>query len=213
MKEKLFTVGLALVALLTASTSHAAIIASYPFDSSSLASTDGEGNSSAGNITLGSGVGSSGVNAGVGNPAPSFGFNAGNIGTAQDSADYIEFIVTASPMFVLNLTSLTFDTQGLNGSWAVSSSVAGHGSNIATDTIGASFAGDSIDLSGAGFQNLSSITFRLYAWNGAGDNVDVFFDNIILNGTVVPEVGTVWAGLGVLGAAILGKRFLKKKRA
>jgi hypothetical protein len=193
----------------------AAVIAQYNFTGSLDSSSDTEPNSGAGTFTpvgLTGGTGTT-IDTGVGNPAPSFNIDQGAMPVGVDHSRYVQFIVTANSGYFLNLSgtgALGFDGLGDGVNWYVRSSVDNYANDIVSGTFGASFANNSADLS-ASFDQLTSVTFRLYAWKG--NNTDVFFDNITLNGTVspVPEVGTVWAGLLVVGLAIAGKARLGKK--
>jgi hypothetical protein len=226
MTQKILIPALGIVlAFVAVSSSQGAVIANYTFAGSSFASTDLEGNSAAGNITKGAGLGANSTFATTpgsdGNPVPSFKFDASDTTTAFSTAnnDYIEFIVTANSGFALFLdgATVTFDAKGdtANQHWTVRSSVDTFGSDIGTGDAGNNtFTGETATLSGATFNNLSTITFRIYGWD-TDDNRNLFLDNIALNGTVaVPEVGTVWASLLVIGAAlIVRRRFAKRQLA
>ena len=205
--------------------SRGAIIAQYPFTGSSLASTDSELHSSAGNITLGAGLStSSGSFSGTaGNPSPGFIMYKNDLAGAFDinNNDYISFVVTANSGWVLNLngnSAMTFDfasgqiNKGVN--WAVRSSVDNYGANIATgSTTATTFSQGTVNLADS-YNNLSTITFRIYGWNPA--NVDLLFDNITLNGVVaVPEpvnIALAAFGLGAVGLGI-GRRIYLRSRA
>src|SRR5207244_4018079 len=121
-----------------------------------------------------------------------FKFDKSEIGTSLDTTDYISFTVTASAGFQLNLDggSVTFDVaskqNGKEVDWTVRSSVLGFGTDIATgNSSSASFSGATASLSGTSYDGLSSIEVRIYGWSPG--NVDLFVDNITLNGSVVPE--------------------------
>jgi hypothetical protein len=70
----------------------------------------------------------------------------------------------------------------------------------------------SVDLSAPMFQNLvAPITFRIYAFNlgtDAGNNANqLFFDNIVVNGTVIPEPSAALLGFtAILGTALRRRR-------
>ena len=216
MPKNILIAGLGvLLALMAASSSQAAIVAQYEFTGGVLTSSDIDGNSTASIITSGSGINNSGGNTSIGAPSGSFQFASGDMVNSFKAEDYIEFTVTATSG-LLDLSSLSFQTSAQSatetGWWAVRTGT--FSTDLATDPIsGAGFFGSSINLSS--IPDTPSITFRLYAWNDPGDDIDLYFDNIILEtATVIPEVGTVWASLLVLGAAIVGKwRFDKRKPA
>jgi len=159
----------------------------------------------------------SGYDISTGNFVPSFKFAAGN--GSQNLADYISFTVVAASGYKLNLTTLTFDAGGQdsNGHWAVSSGVAGYGVNIGTGDAGdATFVPQSVDLSGAAYQNLTSITFHLYDWNTTGTQSD-WYDNITLNGSLVAVPEPVNVALGVFGLCAVaigaGRRVCRRVRS
>jgi hypothetical protein len=138
---------------------------------------------------------------------------------AVAAGKYASFTLTATGG-VLNLSSLSFDasmrSSGGNRYAFVGDSVDGYaGAALATAdvhtvqyinnpesgvTTNPIWLNTVVPLSGAQYQGLSSITFRLYAadaWNGPVD-----FDNIIVNGEVTPEPATlallVMGGIGML---------------
>jgi len=166
-------------------------------------------------IGLGSGAGASSYDTGTGNLQPSFKFAAGNV---VQNASFITFTVIASSGYKLNLVNLTFDAATFDpiGHWAVSTSVLEYGNNIAVGTDGDNkFVEQSVDLSSSLYQNLDRITFHLYDWN-TGSKSD-WYDNIQLNGSVVPvpEPANVALGLFAAGAGVvsLGRRFRNRKSA
>jgi len=212
MPKNILIAGLGvLLALMAASSSQAAIVANYTFTGGVLTSSVTDPNSSATSISLGSGIPNSGVSLTIGNPAESFRFAAGDIGNHLNTSDYIEFTVTAGSGLVLDLSSLTFQTSAQSasdtGRWAVRTGTFIN--DLADDLIsGTEFFDGSINLSS--IADTPSITFRFYAWNDPGDQSDLYFDNIVLHATAIPEVGTVWASLLVLGAAIVIKQRFDK---
>ena len=105
---------------------------------------------------------------------------------------YFQFSAAADPGYALNFSSLTFNA-GKGGSssprgWVLRSSLDGFGSTIATadiTSIQPTLTPYSIDLSGAGFQNLASeVTLRLYDYAPTAGGVGMFYDDITLNGSV-----------------------------
>ena len=73
----------------------------------------------------------------------------------------------------------------------------------------------SIDLTSAAFQELTSIEFRIYfddRLNNSSSASDVFIDNLILSGSVssIPEPSTYGLALGGLALAIAALRRRRK---
>ncbi len=193
-------------------TAHGAVIAQYSF-TGNLQSSDSQLESTANDITKGTGIPNSIV---VGNATFKFDKQDTALSFSTLNNDYIEFTVTANAGKVLNLNggTLTYDVRSGGNSkqvnWVVRSSVGNFGSDLATgSTSSATFAGTTNNLTGVGFDNLSSITFRVYGWKT--DNEDLFFDNLTLNGSVVtpvPEpVHFALAGFGLLFFGIQTRRF------
>jgi hypothetical protein len=226
MKKVLATLAMAALAVTAA---HAGVLANYPFTGSSQASTDADGNSTAGSFGDGAGWTSS-IDVGRGNVAPSISV----VSTSTDSStqsgavtanDYWTFTITPNAGFTLNLSSLTFDYANYTNdatfpteNFFARSSINGFSSNLAaavTATVASAgaFSNASIDLSGASFQNVATpIEFRIYVYDGTTDaDRGALLDNIVLNGTAVPEPGT-WLLL-CLGAGLLGtaQRFRRKR--
>jgi len=206
--------GIVLLTLLSNST-QAAIIAQYPF-TTDLASTDTEANSSAGNIAATGLSGSSGINAG------SFRIVNADLGTSQDLGKYLEFTVTAQNG--MSLTSLTFDFASDGnpkvGNTFVRSSLDSFGANLTVtpgSVTGVGSAGQTVDLTGGTFDNQGSFTFRFYASKGTSGNYNLSYDNIVLNGTVVPVPEPINVALGVFGLCVasagVGRRFYLRARA
>jgi hypothetical protein len=87
---------------------------------------------------------------------------------ALDANDYFEFVLTPNPGISISYISLVFTTQVSNvalPNFALRSSIDGFTTDIGTVTAGTSATLNTIDLSGAQYQNLSgATTFRVYAW-------------------------------------------------
>ena len=195
--------------------------APYTVAGTAAANVDG------GNLTLGSGV----------NPTTSaaqYGFKVGGgneqttLAGAISNNHYIQFTVTAATGYILNLSSLDFngETSGTGSDdIAVLTSVDGFtsGNQIASltgrhvvatgdfDTDASGF-GSVISLSASKYQNLSSITFRIYGWNTTSGSGTTYIRNLggtdadlTINGTTavsaVPEPSTYAL---IFGAATLG---------
>ena len=150
-----------------------------------------------------------------------------DINGAFTAGDFIEFTVNANPGATLNLTDLTFDFgRAGNGTndFALRSSVDGFANDVffgdqaaSTDQAGVlapgSTLGQSVDLTGADFQGLSNITFRIAIddrQSNTGGASATIFDDIILNGTVVTAVPEP-SSLAVLGLGALGLLIRRRK--
>jgi hypothetical protein len=211
-----FVTFLAVLAIFAAVPTRAAIIAQYTLNGATN-SVDTELNSVAGGINA-NGVpltfttvgGQQGLDA-----------NANDVG----AGDFYAFTVTASSGFFLNLNGGTFlikdrtDNAG-TFSYTVSSSVLGQGVALGTYSLGTAntWTSETINLSGAGYNNLSSITFYINLNdNSSASSRHLYFDDILLNGSVtpVPEPTTWAAGLfgGIFALGVLGqsvRKHLKK---
>ncbi|MHA3770910.1 beta strand repeat-containing protein [Verrucomicrobiota bacterium sgz303538] len=113
------------------------------------------------------------------------------------NADF-KFSLSIVPGFTMTLSTLTFGVMnggsGTRG-YAVQSSVDNFGSIISTanvTTVRPNFTPVSVDLSGATYQNLSSITFKLFSYSAAAGS-SVEYDNITVNGTATFN-GYEWQG-------------------
>ncbi len=133
---------------------------------------------------------------------------------------YIEFTISAAEDYVLDLISLTF---GIGRSaagprqWEWRSSADDYAGAISiytsinsnltlTDGVltnpddNSSWTGNILDLSGSLFQNLETITFRLYGYNAEGiAGTGGLQGNLSFSGTVksgLPFTGYVWTGTG-----------------
>lgn len=128
-----------------------------------------------------------------------------SLAAAVTNDAYVHFTVTGN----LNLTGLTFDAarggSGVRG-FTVRSSVDNFATDLLTDldidTAQPVLTPYSLDLTGAEFQGLSSVTFRIYTFNTAA-NQSIDIDNITLNG-VVPEPSSFL--LVAAGGALVWRR-------
>jgi hypothetical protein len=149
-----------------------------------------------------------------GNPGGYF-LGHGNWG----SGNYFAFTVTANSGHHLDLSSLIFDARGAgNGGppsgFQLRSSLDGFTANIASGSLSGSWGSSgSLNLSGSAFQNLSTITFRIYGVDN-NNNGDIQIDNVILDGVAAPEPATVALGVFGTGFALLsfGRHVVKKRR-
>jgi hypothetical protein len=103
---------------------------------------------------------------------------------------YFTFTVTANAGFALHLANLSFDAaRGGNATprgFVLLSDVDGFTNPIDSEdvpTARPNLTTFMIDLSGASFQGLSEVTFRIYAYTPSGGQ-SVEFSNLTLNGTV-----------------------------
>lgn len=231
--------------MLVSTTSHAAILIGWnvngveldaagwsaPFTYDGITSTGIAG----GSLTLGSGV----------NPSTTvnqYGFKvtAANKQTtlagAISNQHYIQFTITAATGYVFHLESLMLFGQssgdGANNV-ALLSSIAGFevGKEIAlvNDIAGATGGFDSDDsgfgpitFGGPEYQNLTSVTFRLYGWNtNSGSGVTYIRDlvneslggmDLVVNGTAVPVDVPEPNRMLLIGFAVAGGLVLRRCR-
>lgn len=186
--------------------SSADVLALYPFNTATLASTDAAPNSVASNLSLGGNITDSGfytLNTTTNTTSGANAFQgiggAGMGGTpwsaSLDANQYFSLTLTPDPGFALNLTSLTFfASKNTNGadSWSLRSSLdsfgsdLGSGSGVFQGSPGAvSWTNPNVTFS---LTNLTApIEFRIYPFAGTTGNFRL--DDITLNGTVtaVPE--------------------------
>jgi autotransporter-associated beta strand protein len=113
-----------------------------------------------------------------------------------------KFTVTANAGFAIGLQSLVFDAMRGGGSTPRGFAVRSSADNFSTvlltadvPTVRPTFTNYVVDLSGAAFQNLSTITFKIYCYSPAtGSSMD--YDNFVLNGTTFSTgfTGYKWTG-------------------
>ena len=123
---------------------------------------------------------------------------------AEAISSSMDFSFTLSSATPMNLSSLTLD-GAVGAPWdapagyAVESSVDGYSSILSTANFTAvqpTFATYTINLTGAAFQGLSTITFQIYGYTANYGYEE--FDNITVNSTVVPEPSALaMAGIGM----------------
>jgi hypothetical protein len=193
--------------------SSAAVLALYPFTGSSTASTDADASSSAGNFTDGAGF-ASGTSFGTANDAGDTlartvngtVLTAGSAAAAITGNDYFQFVVTAGAM---NLTSLTFtyedSSSGTGDGIFVRSSVNGFTTDLFTDTISMTKRTANINLTGAAFQGISTVTFRVYIWDTSTSTAPLHYvDDVTLNGTATAVPEPTGIALGLFGLGFVG---------
>ena len=210
---------------LAASAAPAAVVAGYAFTGNSLAPTTVDANADATSIS-----GSPTVN----NQPTSVVTTATNVGYATQPVlvasrassteatvpanVYFTFTVTADDGSELDLDSLTFDVARGGGATPRTYDVYTSVDNFATSLTGGpvvvgtqrpTFTAASVDLSGAAYQDLDAITFRVRVYApDPGQSVD--FDNVNLNGDVSAVAVPEPAGVGAAGAASL--MLLRRRR-
>ncbi|HOF17579.1 MAG TPA: PEP-CTERM sorting domain-containing protein [Phycisphaerae bacterium] len=215
-----------------ASPAGAAVLSQYTFtglvstDDAPYAASTVDANATAGGFTPAAGLGSNGnwnstpngINTSGGNPAPEFAQKP--ISSTSQSASYSNnayWSITLTPNsgYKANLTSLTFDlavmNSGLAPSYYLSSSVGGFDTPIGAvaNSVTGGYNTKTFDLSDSSFQNLTgTVEFRLYLWsvNGSGSSGSRWtFDNVTINGTIIPEPMTL-SMLAAGGALMMLKR-------
>jgi hypothetical protein len=196
-----------------AGSANAALLANYTLNNAAT-SSDADANSTAGSVTA------TGVTLGYG----AAGGQTGLLTTANavDNGDYYAFTVNANLGYLLNLNGGTFSIQDRatdagTFSYSVFSSVDSYTTALGTYSLGTAnvWTTRNISLSGATYDNLSSVTFRIVmSDNSSANSRDLLFDNITLDGlTAVPEKSTVAAGIfGLLFAGTaLTRKFLARR--
>jgi hypothetical protein len=158
-----------------------------------------------------------------------------NIAQSLAANNFASFSITADSGFQLNLQSLSMDvgSTGVNAngagdpttantaSFAIRSNLDGFSSTIGTMTATATngttvWTTGSVDLSGAAFQGLSDITFRMYIHDSFDQTIPSGFtgvnrfDNVIVVGTVtpIPEPTSILT----LSSALLGGFAVRRLR-
>jgi|GEM_PF-1654733 len=205
---------IAAVGLLGVTTASGAVLTEYTFATNG-ASTNPTSNVSGSTAAY---TGLSGSTVGLGGSLQSAFVRFDTAGTSFDSGKYLEFTLTADPGYVINLTSLTVDLGGSNvagqptriastqirsnaevSDYSTSLTLTPGPTTVAQvslaggTTVPASYVLYTADLTGAEFQNQTSVTFRIYGY-GSASTTQAFWraDNVQLNGTVVavPEPST-----------------------
>lgn len=201
----LLLAGVALAALAVPSL-NAAVLVEYTFAGGSAAPTTQDPDVTGSNAAW---VGLSG--AGFSNSSNTA-FAAGNVvPSSLNTGRYLQFTITADPGFTLDLDTLDFRMGGQNTSGTLTYTVnanvrsslgsftsdltinpgsvttASHTVAIGNNT---SFSNFSVDLSDIAFDNLTTLTLRLYPVDDSTSSSNFYrYDTITLNGTVtaVPE--------------------------
>ena len=192
---------------------NAAVLALYPFTSSSLASTDVDANSTASAFTAGPGIGtqynfSAPMQAGnTTSGAHSIQAGAGIAGSGFDGWDaglnateYFSFSVTLDPGYRLHLTQLDFFTSKNNNGanvWEVRSSIDGFSSTLGSGTPivqGSPVSGSwTVASSSFDLQSYSAVEFRIYGYTGGTGtgSGNWRLDDVMLTGETFNIIHTV----------------------
>jgi len=228
----LFLGGLAAAVILCGSPqrAQAAVLANYTFNASTGASSVTEPGSTPG--TFGSPTLTPSFNDPNFNGTDTVAIRAASssIPDARSASDYFNFTIAPTAGNSLNLSgtaALTFeysrDTFNFTRQfhWVVQSSVDGFTADLASGVTvaAATWAPASVDLpSGFDLQN-TSVEFRILVWDDGEFNGghSGYFDNVVLNGTVVPIPEPINVALGVFGLCVVGasvgRRFYLQARA
>ncbi len=100
-------------------------------------------------------------------------WNGGTVNDARNNDDFFGFTLTPYTGYVINFQSFAFTGQRDNNSsspttFALRSSLDNYSSNITTFSVSGTLASTlNFDLSGATFQDVTGITFRIYGWGGS----------------------------------------------
>lgn len=221
----------AVAAFAIAATAHADVIASYPFTDASPASTDSEPDSTASDMSATLAPWDMGFSGGGNAYAKSVALAGTTAGDAVTRGNFFSFTVTPDSGKAFDLSSLTYtsihnptaggDTYAndVTMNFFVRSSVDSYAANVgSTTSVGFSTDGStdtnvSVDLSGASFQNIADpTTFRLYAFESEEISNDqgARWDDVTLNGAVIPEPFSATLLLGGFGALVFLRRRLRK---
>lgn len=159
-------------------------------------------------------------NDGQGNVAEAYsGAATTTAATALSNGNYFSVVVNLTPGSVMDLTDLTFEVgAGDSYNWGVRgyvirTSTDGFTSDLYAGTFPSATqfapAEQTVDLTGADFQDLSSIDFRFYVYNPRGSQ-STDFRNLSLDGTI-PETATPEPVSGILVLSGLGAMALRRR--
>ena len=230
MRQIKVVIGLAGLALMSASVVSADVIAQYAFNGGSAAVTSSDANATGNDFLKGAGFGG---NAGFSGSSQSifvrstetFGSSI-SFGNAKNAEDYFSVTIGANAGYEMDLTSMTFrfgySSSGGTGNVKtyLTSELDSYASILGSKELtvpgasGVTYPGTqpvTVDLSGAQFQNLTGVTeFRFYFSDNLNNN-DVIhrLDDVVLNGTVsaIPEPGTI----GLISAAGVSLLYIRRR--
>lgn len=223
MRIRIFVAALfAAVALVIAGTSaRASLIYTYDFPGSpgsglAVDQTNGQpANATMSDFTRNGGLTGTGNN-GV------FGSKNWPPSATMDPTVFTAFTITASPGFVLSLSQLTFDSLKngatapmqaevdlfLNGSASAYASFAWTPQNAPLTSYTFNFTPVTFA------DNVTTATFKFFAWNATDANNEIQFDNVaIFGGIDVPEAASFGPTALVLGCAILIQGVYRQRRS
>ncbi len=127
-----------------------------------------------------------------------FGTETWNQTGTIDTTQYEGFSITAGSGVYLALTSLKFDillkpsgpTSVEVGLFLNGSSTAYATLDLTATTTDTTYTFNFTPLTGA--DHVTSATFNFYGWNAAAMGAGIILDNVITNGSVVPEPNAAW---------------------
>lgn len=173
-------------------------LAVYDFENTSnrYLSADADGNSTASDLSFGSRFSASDAKTiTTGQSGSALGLRGNyvveNWSTANSTGSYVQMTLTAGTGKLLDLSSLSFygkaPTSSSSGNFQVQSNATGSWANVGSvqTTSGTGYELFTLDLSGSNFQNLSSVSFRIYVWESAGTTSSnlTCLDGIVVQGT------------------------------
>ena len=130
---------------------------------------------------------------------------------------FTAFTITASPGFVLDLTQLTFQSLK-NGVGPANAAVALYLNGSATVYASFAWTPTNAPLTNYTFNftpltpasNVTTATFKFYAWNATDNTNEIQFGNVALYGTIdVPEAASFGPMVIVIACAIALSQFQK----
>ncbi len=220
LRQTLAAVGFGVIFLFVGAIADGAIIVEYPIP----AGTDYKNPSSVDDHVTASTLenhGHTSVSTGTESGYISGSVSQGNENDAISQNDYWDFTVTAEEDYALNLENLvvslggsSVDVEEFTASFFVRSDVDGFATTLPGSLTSISVPEDqgvavngtlSVDLTGAAFQNLGSVSFRIYVFDNATNSAQMprIFDPT-LTGAVVPEPSSwvllAMAAMGLMGA-------------
>ncbi len=172
--------------------------------------TDGSGFAA---IAAGTGIGTFASSTGIFFDQTDYSNISSDAQTNMTNGLYFEFTLQADPGKTFSISSVGFESgrtgSGLSNVF-IYSSADDYASSVAStgnmSSSGQWFQAGPADTSGnPALQDLTSITFRLVSGanpNTSGTNRNIFYDDVIIQGTVIPEPGSL-ALVGVAGVLMM----------
>jgi len=140
-----------------------------------------------------------------------FDSNFWNTTAIFDPTQYASFSITADAGFHLNLELLTFDqVRTAGGPTKGRIDMFLNGSAIPYDTFNynpsASVQNKTFNFTPTtDADNVTSVEFRFYGWNGGTDTASLIFDNVTVTVSTVPEVSAFWPVMLLLACIFLAR--------